>query len=201
MAKKKMKVKKVVAKTKRPAKRAKSRVKAAKSTKRMASKKSAVKLKPAAVSTRPKWLPAGTNPISPILILKDVGAAMDFYQNAFGFKLRNVMKGPDDSILHAEMSHHESMIMMGPESPERGAFAPTGPSPVRLYIFVADVDAVTDLARLHGAKVIQPPTDMFWGDRCALVVDAEGHSWIIATHVKDIPFDEMVPPPPDQTIN
>ncbi len=201
MAKKKTKVKKAAAKTKRPAKRAKSQVKAAKSTKRMASKKSAARLKPAAVSTRPKWLPPGTSPISAILILKDVAAAVNFYRNAFGFKLGNILKGPDDSILHAEMSHHDSMIMMGPESPERGAFAPTGPSPVRLYMYVADVDAVTDLARLHGGAVIQPPTDMFWGDRCAVVVDAEGHSWIIATHVKDIPFDEMVPPPPDQTIN
>ena len=188
MAKKK--AKKAAAKSKSPAKKAmkKSAAKAKKT------ETAAPRLQSAAPSTRPKWIPPGVNPLTPILVLRNVEAALDFYQRAFGFKLRNVMRGPENAILHAEMSHVDSQIMMGPESPERGAFAPTGPSPVTLYILVADVDAIADQARLHGGNIVQPPTDMFWGDRTAIIIDPEGHKWMVATHVKDIPFDQMEMP-------
>ncbi|MCI0615452.1 VOC family protein [bacterium] len=189
MAKKK--AKKVSAKSKPPAKKVMSKKSSAKAKKNVSATS---RSQSSAGLSRPKWVPPGANPLSPILVLRDVEAALDFYQKAFGFKLRNVMKGPDNSILHAEMTHVDSQIMMGPESPERGAFAPTGPSPVTLYILVADVDAIADQARLHGGNIVQPPTDMFWGDRTAVIIDPEGHKWMVATHVKDVPFDEMVPP-------
>jgi len=188
MAKKK--AKKAAAKSKSPAKKAMKKSPAkAKKTETAASRSQST-----ASSTRPKWIPPGVNPLTPILVLRNVEAALDFYQRAFGFKLRNVMRGPENAILHAEMSHVDSQIMMGPESPERGAFAPTGPSPVTLYILVADVDAIADQARLHGGNIVQPPTDMFWGDRTAIIIDPEGHKWMVATHVKDIPFDQMEMP-------
>jgi PhnB protein len=188
MAKKK--AKKAAAKSKSPAKKAmkKSVTKAQKTTSAISRPQSST------TSSRPKWLPEGANPLTPILVLKNMEAALDFYQQAFGFKLRNVMRGPENAILHAEMTHVDSQIMMGPESPERGAFAPNGPSPVTLYLLVADVDAIADQARLHGGNIVQPPTDMFWGDRTAVIIDPEGHKWMIATHVKDIPFDEMEMP-------
>jgi PhnB protein len=188
MAKKK--AKKASVKAKSPAKKAikKAPVKAKKAAGAVSQSQSL------ALSSRPKWLPPGVNPLTPILVLRNVEAALEFYQQAFGFKLRNVMRGPENAILHAEMSHVDSQIMMGPESPERGAFAPSGPSPVTLYLLVADVDAIADQARLHGGNIVQPPTDMFWGDRTAVIIDPEGHKWMIATHIKDVPFDEMVPP-------
>jgi PhnB protein len=198
MAKKK--AKKAAAKAKRPAKKAmKPTAKAKKSM--SARKTTASRSHASGPSGRPKWLPEGVNALCPILVLRNVEAAIDFYQKALGFKLGNVMRGPDNSILHAEMSHQGSQIMMGPESPERGAFAPSGPSPVTLYLLVADVDAIADQARLLGGNVIQPPTDMFWGDRTAVIIDPEGHKWMIATHVKDIPFDEMELPSYDETVN
>jgi PhnB protein len=202
MAKKK--AKKAAAKAKRPAaKKTMSRKRPAQSKKSVSSRKSTVtRSQSSAGASRAKWVPEGSNPLSPILVLRNVEAALDFYQKAFGFKLRNVMRGPNNAVLHAEMSHQDSQIMMGPESPERGAYAPNGPSPVTLYIFVADVDAIADQARLHGANVVQPPTDMFWGDRTAVIIDPEGHKWMVATHVKDVPFDEMVPPSSsDETVN
>jgi PhnB protein len=32
---------------------------------------------------------------------------------------------------------------------------------------------------------------MFWGDRFGSVTDPYGHSWGIATHVEDVPPEEM----------
>jgi PhnB protein len=35
------------------------------------------------------------------------------------------------------------------------------------------------------------PADQFWGDRFGSVTDPFGHSWQIATHVEDVPPEEM----------
>jgi len=32
---------------------------------------------------------------------------------------------------------------------------------------------------------------MFWGDRYAVLRDPFGHSWSLATHVEDVPPEEM----------
>jgi PhnB protein len=63
-----------------------------------------------------------------------------------------------------------------------------------LYLYVDDVDEVASRARLQGGNIAQHPEDMFWGDRCAIVVDTDGHCWMLATHVKDIAFEDMVMP-------
>jgi PhnB protein len=36
-----------------------------------------------------------------------------------------------------------------------------------------------------------PVDNMFWGDRFGGVTDPFGHQWQIATHVEDVPPDEM----------
>lgn len=36
-----------------------------------------------------------------------------------------------------------------------------------------------------------PVQDTFWGDRYGKLVDPFGHSWSVATHVRDVSLDEM----------
>jgi len=36
-----------------------------------------------------------------------------------------------------------------------------------------------------------PPMDMFWGDRYGKFIDPFGHQWGVATHMRDVPPDEM----------
>lgn len=208
MAKKKTKAKpKVKAKSKSKSSARKPSKSIARMAKRSGSKKSVRKaaprskgpakksMKSASPGGLPKWVAQGANYVSPYLIVRDVKAAINFYQNAFGFKLRNAMPGPDNTIVHAEMTHFDALVMMGAENPERGAVAPQGPSPVTMYVYVDDVDEVTSRANLQGGNVVSQPEDLFWGDRCSVITDPDGHSWMLATHVKDVPFDEMVPPP------
>jgi PhnB protein len=33
--------------------------------------------------------------------------------------------------------------------------------------------------------------DMFWGDRCGTVVDPEGYTWMVATHIAEPTPQEM----------
>jgi PhnB protein len=37
----------------------------------------------------------------------------------------------------------------------------------------------------------RPVADQFWGDRFGVVQDPFGHLWSIATHVEDVPPEEM----------
>jgi PhnB protein len=182
MAKKKVKAKKSAVKQ------------AKKQTLKTKSKIPSKKSVPTPPSVRPKWISDGSPAISPLLIVSDVEASLDFYQTVFGFRKKGVMKGRDNSIIHAEMTYRDSVIMLNPENRKIGAFVPQGRSPVTMYIYVADVDAVADVARLNGGNIVQAPADMFWGDRCSLIIDPDGHSWMVATHTKDIPIEKMVLP-------
>jgi PhnB protein len=196
--------KKKVKSSKRPAERAKAKTaKPAKKVSKQPPKKVAkkvVKKAPAKAAPRapqskptPKGLAPGCNWVNPYLTVRNVAAALSFYQTAFGFKCRSKMTEPDGSLMHAELIHNDSLIMLGPESPGRGALAPTGPQGMNLFVYFENVDAVCARAGANGAKVLQPPTYMFWGDRVAVVMDPDGHTWWLGTHVKDVAPEDMHP--------
>ena len=56
------------------------------------------------------------------------------------------------------------------------------PSPAFLYVYVADADATYQRAVDAGARSIEPPADMPYGDRRAMVEDRWGNTWQIATY-------------------
>ena len=63
--------------------------------------------------------------------------------------------------------------------------------PALLYLYVEDVDAAYKRAIEAGATSLREPEDQFYGDRSAAVRDACGNQWWLATHVEDVPADEM----------
>jgi PhnB protein len=75
---------------------------------------------------------------------------------------------------------------MGARSPQS-----LGGSPVSILLYVPDVDALTSQAITAGAKVVRPVKDQFYGDRSGSLEDPFGHQWHIATHVEDVPPEEM----------
>jgi PhnB protein len=42
-----------------------------------------------------------------------------------------------------------------------------------------------------GAKPLRPVEDQFYGDRSGQFEDPFGHRWNVATHVEDVPPEEM----------
>ena len=114
-------------------------------------------------------------------------AATEFYKKAFGFQKRGIMNGPDGKPVHAELTLRGTTLMLGPEMPEMGARSAKtiGASPTTLYLLVEKVDQVVAKAAKLGAKLQGPVSDMFWGDRCGRLVDPEGYTWYIATHIAE----------------
>jgi uncharacterized glyoxalase superfamily protein PhnB len=58
---------------------------------------------------------------------------------------------------------------------------PRPATPAFLYVYVRDADATYQLALDAGARSIEAPADMPYGDRRAMVEDAWGNVWQIAT--------------------
>jgi len=131
--------------------------------------------------------------VSAALTVADVPAAVSFYQKAFGFAKRGMMKGPDGKPVHAELSLRGAVLMLGPESPDMGRRTAKniGASPASLYLYVENVDKVVEKATKLGAKSQGPVMDMFWGDRCGTVVDPDGYNWMIGTHKAEPTAKEM----------
>ena len=55
------------------------------------------------------------------------------------------------------------LLMMGDENPNCRSAESMGGSPVGLYVYVPDADAVFKQAVAAGAAVTMPVADMFWG--------------------------------------
>jgi PhnB protein len=74
-----------------------------------------------------------------------------------------------------------------------GILGPTaiGGSPVLLSVYVEDVEGVFTRAVEGGATVVRPLETHFYGDRAGIFEDPFGHRWNVATHVEDVPLDEM----------
>lgn len=140
-----------------------------------------------------KPIPNGYHAVTPYLIVSDGAAAIEFYRKAFAAKERMRLTRPDGRIGHAELEIGDSVIMLADEHPEHGALAPptVGGSPVTLHLYVNDVDQIVAAAAAAGAKITRPVQDQFYGDRSGSVTDAFGHVWHIATHIEDVPPDEI----------
>jgi PhnB protein len=138
-------------------------------------------------------IPTGFHTATPVLTVRDGVKVIDFYKRAFGAEERMRIPGPDGSLMHAEIKIGDSILMLSDEQPNMGCRAPSSVGSCTSYVFlyVPDVDAVFKKAVEAGAKVIMPPTDMFWGDRFGQVEDPAGQRWGLATHKEDVSPEEM----------
>ena len=127
------------------------------------------------------------------LCVEGAADAIAFYRNAFGAteKMRLVERG--GRIGHAELDFDGDTLMLSDEFPDHGIKAPPsiGGSPVTIHLHVDDADAVVERAVKAGATVEMPPTDMFYGERTAILRDPFGHRWNVGHHIEDVSPDEM----------
>ena len=132
--------------------------------------------------------------VTAAITVSDVKAAVNFYTKALGFTKRGIMNGPDRKPVHAELTLRGTTLMLGPESVQMGnrTAKSIGGSPVTLYLTTENADRTVAKAVKLGATVKAPVGDMFWGDRCGTIVDPDGISWMIATHMADPTPQEMM---------
>lgn len=130
-------------------------------------------------------IPAGFHTVTPYLVVADVRRLLEFLQAAFGAETLDCVAGPEDRIMHAQVRIGDSMVMIG------GANEQFPPLVSALYLYVPDTDALYERAMRAGAESLMEPADQFYGDRNAGVQDPSGNMWWIATHLEDVPSDEI----------
>lgn len=142
-------------------------------------------------------IPSGNKGLTPHLVCGSCSEAIEFYKKAFGAAEIRRVDAPDGRrIMHAEISIGGQSVFLVDDFPEFcGGKSQTpialGGTPVTIHRFVEDCDAAVKQAEQAGATVVMPPQDMFWGDRYGLVTDPFGHSWSLATHLRDLTPEEI----------
>ena len=140
-----------------------------------------------------KPIPDGYHTIQPYLVFKNCAEAIAFYTKAFGAKEKFRMPDAQGRIGHAEIEIGDSTIMMADEAPQVDAFSVEhfGGSPISLLIYTDTCDAMYSKALAAGAKSLREPADQPYGDRMSGVQDPFGYKWWIATHIKNVSYEEM----------
>ena len=140
-------------------------------------------------------IPEGLHSVTPHLIFDDAAKAIDWYKQAFGAEDKGRAVGPDGKIMHAELRIGNSIIYLNDAMGGGKSAKAIGGSPIGLWIYTQDVDAMFNRAVSAGATVAPGPMgqlqDQFWGDRCGTVYDPFGYQWSIATRKEDLTPQEM----------
>lgn len=140
-----------------------------------------------------KPIPDGYHSVQPYLMFKNCAESIAFYTKAFGAKEKFRMPDKQGRITHAEIEIGDSVVMMADEAPQMDAFGIDhfGGSPIALLIYTENCDAMYKQAIAAGAESLREPTDQPYGDRMSGIKDPFGYKWWIATHIKDVSFEDM----------
>jgi PhnB protein len=135
----------------------------------------------------------GFHAITPYVITHDTAAAIDFYKAAFGATELYRLPGPNGSVMHAEIKIGDSPLMLSDGCSEMGTKTPKdlGGSPISIMIYTEDVDTMFAQAIAAGGTLKKGVEDQFYGDRSGMLDDPFGHTWTIATHIEDVPPEEI----------
>lgn len=139
-----------------------------------------------------KAIPDGYHSVTPYLAVDGAAEAIDWYVRAFGAtELFRMEHG--GRIGHAEIRIGDSPVMLADEHPEMDHIGPKrrGGATASFMIYLDDVDTAFERALGAGASEVRPVADQFYGDRSGTLADPFGHVWTLATHVEDVPEDEM----------
>jgi PhnB protein len=147
------------------------------------------------MTTKVNYIPKGFHTATPYLIAKDAAAAMEFYKKAFGATELERITDQNGAVRHGEFKIGDSPFMITDEHPDYPAWQgpiSRGGSPVHIYLYVEDVDAVFKQAISCGATELLPVQNQFYGDRSGGLTDPFGHVWYIATHIEEVSPEEIM---------
>jgi PhnB protein len=120
----------------------------------------------------------GYRTVTPYLVVRDADAELKFLEAAFGAKQSMCQRNPNNTVMHAEVTIGDSLVMLGQAGDQWKALT------AALYLWVENVDEIYSKALAAGATSQSPPEDKPYGHRNAGIVDAGGITWWIGSPVK-----------------
>src|SRR6185369_10932276 len=128
-----------------------------------------------------------------LLVLPRRRRSNRLFKPAFGSPGLIKIAEPTGKIGHAELQIGEVILMMSDEYPDYDAVSAEtlGGSPIKLHLYVPDVDLFAQRAVAAGAIVSRPIEDQSYGDRAGQLKDPFGYTWMVATHKQDVSVADM----------
>jgi uncharacterized glyoxalase superfamily protein PhnB len=123
--------------------------------------------------------------ITPYLLYRDAGAAVEWLEKAFGLRTSgDVYRDTGGRVTHAEMKLGAASMMLGSPGPDFKSPKLLGHVTQNLYVDVENIDKHYARAVKAGARVIEEPTNTFYGARRYGAEDPEGHVWYFAQPIE-----------------
>jgi uncharacterized glyoxalase superfamily protein PhnB len=126
--------------------------------------------------------------VIPALRYRDANAAVRYLCEVLGFEKHAVYEGSEGTIMHAELSFGNGMIMLG--SVVDTPFGKNISQPDDIghretqspYLVVADADAVYARAKKAKFEIVLDIKEEDYGGRGFTCRDPEGHLWTVGTY-------------------
>ena len=128
-------------------------------------------------------LPDGFHTATPYLVYRNGAGALDFIKTVFGAVERLCHKDDTGAIRHAEFTIGDSAFMLSQETPaypELRSIEAMGGSPVQIFLYLDDVDAIAAKAVAAGAILRYPVEEKPYGRSCGFA-DPFGLTWWVTT--------------------
>lgn len=140
--------------------------------------------------------PKGMHWITPHLYYLDIPAAITWLERVFGFIPGEKAVNSAGIIDYTEMSYRGDLIIIS----QHGRF-PGAQSPVmsqcysqHIHMYVDDIQQHYQRCLSAGARFLDEPAYIYWGDIVFRVFDCEGHLWTFAQHIKNVAEADLQPP-------
>jgi uncharacterized glyoxalase superfamily protein PhnB len=128
--------------------------------------------------------------VIPCLRYRDAPAAIEWLCRTFGFEKRLVVPGENNTVVHAQLSFGNGLIMLGSTASVDSEYAKLirqpdeigGAQTQTIYVVVEDADAVYARARDARAMIVMDIKVEDYGGRGFTCRDLEGHVWSFGTY-------------------
>jgi uncharacterized glyoxalase superfamily protein PhnB len=125
--------------------------------------------------------------VIPGMAYRNAPEAIEWLCRVFGFEKNAVYPGPDNTIMHAELTLGDGMIMLGSvnDNDSRLRKQPDeigGAETQSVSLIVSDADAICTRAKAAGAEMLSDIEDKPYGGRGFTCRDPQGHIWNVGTY-------------------
>jgi uncharacterized glyoxalase superfamily protein PhnB len=127
--------------------------------------------------------------VIPGLRYRNAMAMIEWLCKAFGFEKQAVYPGPNNTVMHAQLTFGNGMIMVG--SVDNGAPSSKllkqpdeigGAETQTPCLIVSDIDAIYASAKAAGARMVMDLEEKEYGGKAFSCTDPEGHVWHLGTY-------------------
>lgn len=137
---------------------------------------------------------------TPTVFYRDPIAALKWLERVFGFEVTSLITDPQGRLAHSQLEFGGASLSVGGEwegeivGPARMR-SPASVEGINTQFIRIQLDDGLDehcaRAKAAGARILDEPTDQFYGSRTYRAMDPEGHVWNFSQEVREVSAEEM----------